>query len=56
MQVRTQLAPGKCVSLVPGVRRIIAGNAGLMTGPGTNTYLIGCREVVGRLAKRTGAG
>jgi glyoxylase-like metal-dependent hydrolase (beta-lactamase superfamily II) len=45
MQVRTQLVAGKCVSLVPGVRRIIAGNAGLMTGPGTNTYLIGHREV-----------
>jgi glyoxylase-like metal-dependent hydrolase (beta-lactamase superfamily II) len=28
-----------------GVRRIVAGNAGLMTGPGTNTYLLGEREV-----------
>jgi glyoxylase-like metal-dependent hydrolase (beta-lactamase superfamily II) len=27
------------------VRRIVAGNAGLMTGPGTNTYLLGEREV-----------
>jgi Beta-lactamase associated winged helix domain len=26
------------VSVAPGVRRIVAGNAGLMTGPGTNTY------------------
>lgn len=28
-----------------GVRRIVARNAGLMTGPGTNTYLLGEREV-----------
>ena len=33
------------MSLAPGVRRILAGNAGLMTGPGTNTYLLGDREV-----------
>jgi len=33
------------VSLAAGVRRIVAGNAGLMTGPGTNTYLFGSREV-----------
>jgi glyoxylase-like metal-dependent hydrolase (beta-lactamase superfamily II) len=45
MEVRKQLAPGKCILLVPGVRRIVAGNAGLMTGPGTNTYLIGQQEV-----------
>jgi glyoxylase-like metal-dependent hydrolase (beta-lactamase superfamily II) len=45
MEVRSQLSPGKCVSLAPGVRRIVAGNAGLMTGPGTNTYLLGVREI-----------
>jgi glyoxylase-like metal-dependent hydrolase (beta-lactamase superfamily II) len=33
------------VALSQGVRRIVAGNAGMMTGPGTNTYLIGQREV-----------
>jgi glyoxylase-like metal-dependent hydrolase (beta-lactamase superfamily II) len=33
------------VSIGHGVRRIVARNAGLMTGPGTNTYLIGLREV-----------
>ena len=33
------------MSLMPGVRRIVAGNPGLMTGPGTNTYLLGEREV-----------
>ena len=31
--------------LAPGVRRILAGNPGLMTGAGTNTYLFGMREV-----------
>ncbi len=42
---RSQLVAEKCVSLGPGIRRIVAGNAGLMTGPGTNTYLFGMREV-----------
>ena len=36
-----QLTAEKCVPLGPGVRRIVAGNAGLMTGPGTLTYLLG---------------
>jgi glyoxylase-like metal-dependent hydrolase (beta-lactamase superfamily II) len=39
------ITPGECVSIGQGVRRIVAGNAGLMTGPGTNTYLFGLREV-----------
>jgi glyoxylase-like metal-dependent hydrolase (beta-lactamase superfamily II) len=42
---RSQLAPGKAITLARGVRRIVAGNAGLMTGPGTNTYLLGEREI-----------
>jgi glyoxylase-like metal-dependent hydrolase (beta-lactamase superfamily II) len=42
---RSQLVAEKCVSLGQGIRRIVAGNAGLMTGPGTNTYLLGMREV-----------
>jgi glyoxylase-like metal-dependent hydrolase (beta-lactamase superfamily II) len=42
---RPQLAPGKCFALGRGLRRIVAGNAGMMTGPGTNTYLLGEREV-----------
>jgi glyoxylase-like metal-dependent hydrolase (beta-lactamase superfamily II) len=42
---RSQLAPGKAISLARGVRRIVAGNAGLMTGPGTNTYLLGESEI-----------
>jgi glyoxylase-like metal-dependent hydrolase (beta-lactamase superfamily II) len=45
VEARTQLIAEKCVSLAPGVRRIVAGNAGMMTGPGTNTYLFGLREV-----------
>jgi glyoxylase-like metal-dependent hydrolase (beta-lactamase superfamily II) len=45
VEARTQLVAEKCVSLAPGVRRIVAGNAGMMTGPGTNTYLFGSGEV-----------
>ena len=41
MEARSQLQPGIPVSVAPGVRRIVAANAGLMTGPGTNTYLFG---------------
>jgi glyoxylase-like metal-dependent hydrolase (beta-lactamase superfamily II) len=41
----SELTAEKCVSLAPGLRRIVASNAGLMTGPGTNTYLLGLREV-----------
>jgi glyoxylase-like metal-dependent hydrolase (beta-lactamase superfamily II) len=33
------------VTLAPGVRRILAGNPGLMTGAGTNTYLLGDAQV-----------
>ena len=32
--------------LTPRVRRIVAPNPGVMTGPGTNTYLLGDDEVV----------
>ncbi len=39
------MIPGKPEFVAPGVRRIVAGNAGLMTGPGTNTYLLGDHEV-----------
>src|SRR5580692_12961500 len=41
----SNMVPGACVSLGLDVRRIVAGNAGLMTGPGTNTYLLGSREI-----------
>ena len=45
LQARPQLTPGKCIAIGRGLRRIVAGNAGMMTGPGTNTYLLGEREV-----------
>jgi glyoxylase-like metal-dependent hydrolase (beta-lactamase superfamily II) len=41
----SELLAGQCVPVGQGVRRIVARNAGLMTGPGTNTYLLGSREV-----------
>jgi glyoxylase-like metal-dependent hydrolase (beta-lactamase superfamily II) len=45
LEARTQLIAGRCHTLAPGVRRIVAGNAGMMTGPGTNTYLLGSGQV-----------
>ena len=36
-----ELTAGKITEVADGVRRIIAPNPGMMTGPGTNTYLIG---------------
>jgi glyoxylase-like metal-dependent hydrolase (beta-lactamase superfamily II) len=38
------MRPGVSVALAETVWRIVAGNAGMMTGPGTNTYVFGGRE------------
>ena len=37
--------PDTFVELAPGISRLLAPNPSMMTGPGTNTYLIGVREV-----------
>ncbi|MFA5632995.1 MAG: MBL fold metallo-hydrolase [Porticoccaceae bacterium] len=39
------IEPGRVYQLSPLVRRITAPNGGKMTGPGTNTYLVGCDEI-----------
>ncbi len=38
--------PGRVDEVAPGVRRLTAPNSGLMTGPGTNTYLVGHADPV----------
>lgn len=35
------LSSGQLDRIAPGVRRLVARNPGFMTGPGTNTYLVG---------------
>ncbi len=39
------LEPGRVSELSARVRRIVAPNPSVMTGPGTNTYLVGAREI-----------
>jgi len=39
------LEPGVMMTLQPGIRRLIAPNPGLMTGPGTNSYILGIDEI-----------
>ncbi len=38
--------PGRVDEVAPGVVRLTAPNPGLMTGPGTNTYLVGTTDLV----------
>ncbi len=40
------IVPGELVDVADGVRRITAPNPGMMTGPGTNTYIVGKEELV----------
>src|SRR5580698_6607504 len=40
-----ELQPGQVVEVAPGVARVIAPNPGIMTGPGTNTYLLGDQQL-----------
>lgn len=37
--------PGEMVRLAPSIRRLTAFNAGTMTGPGTNTWILGKKEI-----------
>ena len=39
------LTPGIIEELAPGIRRLVAPNPGMMTGPGTNTWILGTRDV-----------
>jgi glyoxylase-like metal-dependent hydrolase (beta-lactamase superfamily II) len=43
--VSDELKPGTAQEIAPGIRRLIAPNPGMMTGPGTNTYLIGAKAI-----------
>jgi glyoxylase-like metal-dependent hydrolase (beta-lactamase superfamily II) len=39
------LTSGQLDEIAPGVRRLVARNPGFMTGPGTNTYLLGTQSL-----------
>ncbi|HAC33371.1 MAG TPA: MBL fold metallo-hydrolase [Gammaproteobacteria bacterium] len=43
--VRREFDPRQVVKLAEGVHRITAPNPGVMTGPGTNTFIVGSREL-----------
>ena len=39
------MTPGVAEEVAPGIVRVLAPNPGVMTGPGTNTYLVGTDDV-----------
>ena len=41
-----KITTGVAVTIAPGIVRVTAPNPGVMTGPGTNSYIIGERELV----------
>jgi glyoxylase-like metal-dependent hydrolase (beta-lactamase superfamily II) len=40
------LQAGQIDEIAPGVRRVVANNGGMMTGAGTNTYVLGTRDFI----------
>ena len=42
LTAHADIVPGRVVRLSPRMIRVTAPNAGMMTGPGTNSYLVGC--------------
>ena len=40
------IIPGVPVGIAPGIVRLTAPNPGVMTGPGTNSYIVGTRELI----------
>ncbi len=45
MSDAAQMVPGRAEVVAPGVRRLLAPNPSPMTGPGTNTYLLGQTDI-----------
>jgi hydroxyacylglutathione hydrolase len=41
-----ELITGRCIAVAPGVHRVLAPNPSFMTGPGTNSYLLGRDELL----------
>jgi glyoxylase-like metal-dependent hydrolase (beta-lactamase superfamily II) len=41
-----KIIPGEPVTIAPGIVRLTAPNPGVMTGPGTNSYIVGTRELI----------
>jgi glyoxylase-like metal-dependent hydrolase (beta-lactamase superfamily II) len=41
----SEFSPGKLVNIAEGIHRLVAPNPSMMTGPGTNTYLVGNKEI-----------